>query len=1203
MTSAPARWYYRLQVTPATLCDTHTPQEFYDMSVTTQQALITACGSKPSDFHADGVTGFSDGLMKLTERLAHPFQSVLGTDDKQTVPLDKDIPLLEKVLSVYAGSESFSPGYFLVRKEKLMPGDTEVAGMKLETYGYFDSYAAFKAWYDKLPEEHRMYHEYIFESVPTKAFFDIDAKQTDLGTLDRKDVILAICNAIVKVFRETFHYTLSPSNMVMCDSSNAKKLSRHIIIRGYHFEDMAQRTMYTKDVLEELAKTAPHLTKFLDVGASMRPGTLRMTYSHKRGEPTRVKKILAPKDATFEDTLVTRIPKESILLPHQHIEVSMPDVYIYRQGGFLYDKVCEAVQAAFPQCNYCSYPTREGNRFFFPATLANCPICNVHHSHYGLIAYIHKRDIYACCSRRKEHNDTAFKTETLRTQWDELEKLVEDGDPSMERSKHYLKLESDLRSYPAWMVDAIDYAETDGESVGGVKFDSGIDSKDVDHIQYKQLLDSTDTLIMQSGLGTGKTKAHLAYCAATKPTVSVIVTCSRALADSLSAKYGYDNYQDLAQGPIDLVLHPHLVIQVESLHRIRFGAWKVVWPDLLTLDESEGIINQFTHRTLLTGCGGAPGKMRECWTVFEALVRYSKKVVMLDAFLSDRSVSLIKGTLHAAPYVEENLLLDAPTPKPLSPPIRTNGLRADRPCKTVLNTYKSGKEKTYIFARADWMETKMDADIKAGKNIVLLSNSKEYTDKWMAHMKSKWPTVVTEYFCSDSDAEQRQKLKDVATHWATARVLVYTTTVTSGVSFELPHYNAIYAYFVLHSADYFNCMQMLGRVRNYYDSEVKGQVCIVSVSDTMQSGDEPETFEWLEKCLEDKYIRAMRYTGRVAEALEDVNIVCNSVLSRDGHLHVQADAYYDMQMHNAVHRIRSDNHLVRRLIDLMKMQGSTVVIAIEDALNSESKDLRGMERKLEKALLAEERATSIGRATAVNTEALSALRNAVSLSKEEIASKKKGVLAEVYGVKPEQVTKEFAATYMDKRVVGAYKRLVQSTSEETIVKSVHAMVASSAKRINDNVESGDTIRLLDVKDRTLLHKLTADLLLCAGYDLRVRRWEDVEPVQQPLFCKCLRERLPNYIYRYHTALTHEFQKKSAQLRGAATWTNKHLVEFVRGQVEATYGLSLKQKPASVTAPVGTVNTEVDVVDVMELSVDPLFKWDGKRYVPSMTVKQ
>jgi hypothetical protein len=85
------------------------------------------------------------------------------------------------------------------------------------------------------------------------------------------------------------------------------------------------------------------------------------------------------------------------------------------------------------------------------------------------------------------------------------------------------------------------------------------------------------------------------------------------------------------------------------------------------------------------------------------------------------------------------------------------------------------------------------ARVRAGSRVVVCSSTRKFVLELAARAKVMCPRANVVLHHGDSDAEQ---LDDVAGLWATADLLAYSPSVTAGVSFELPHFDCLYANFV-----------------------------------------------------------------------------------------------------------------------------------------------------------------------------------------------------------------------------------------------------------------------------------------------------------------------------------------------------------------------------------------------------------------------
>ena len=307
-----------------------------------------------------------------------------------------------------------------------------------------------------------------------------------------------------------------------------------------------------------------------------------------------------------------------------------------------------------------------------------------------------------------------------------------------------------------------------------------------------------DTLIIRAGMGLGKTKALGEWLTAYYPQpeanalyepVLVALTARTSLAAGLKVRLGagFERYDEIGTPGISLVAHPRLVVQAESLRRIRPGADT---PDLVIIDEVESVVAQLDS--------GLHRDFARSFAVLSWLMRTAKTVICLDANAGPRTLAFLRalrpaGRVHA--IVNRKLVAAGRTFRVTDDHGKWLAHLADR-----LDNGKRGAVPTSSLAEAKGIE------------------------RWA---RTRWPHLNIYLYSSEtSPSIRRTHFADVGRHWGNLDLLIYTPTVSAGVSFELEHFDFIAAYFSSRSCPVEDCRQMLGRVRNLGDNELL--VCMSS---------------------------------------------------------------------------------------------------------------------------------------------------------------------------------------------------------------------------------------------------------------------------------------------------------------------------------------------------------------------------------------
>ncbi len=329
------------------------------------------------------------------------------------------------------------------------------------------------------------------------------------------------------------------------------------------------------------------------------------------------------------------------------------------------------------------------------------------------------------------------------------------------------------------------------------------------------------TLAVLAQMKLGKTKATRAFLDEHFPAdgletkvirfVTFRQTFSRSIAESFR---DFVVYSDV-QGDLDHVRHPRLIVQVESLHRLRM-ATRPEPVDLLILDEAESIFGQFSS--------GLHKHFAATFAMFQWMMRTARHVLLMDANLGDRSCAVLER------------------------------MRPAHPPHFHWNRFQRAADDAYFFTsdQSAWLGRLHDA-LRAGKRVVLPANSLGEARAFEDRLRAVFPAKrVMLYSSETAPSEKARHFADVHTHWSELDVLIYTPTCSAGVSYELAHFDVLFGYFCDVSCDVETCRQMLGRVRNLGDRE--HYICLRAAGAAL-----PATVADLRRLVYDK--RAGLYRG------------------------------------------------------------------------------------------------------------------------------------------------------------------------------------------------------------------------------------------------------------------------------------------------------------------------------------------------------
>ena len=138
------------------------------------------------------------------------------------------------------------------------------------------------------------------------------------------------------------------------------------------------------------------------------------------------------------------------------------------------------------------------------------------------------------------------------------------------------------------------------------------------------IMDENKLLILHAYLGRGKTTAikRLLH----QYDSYLFISPRQTFANFIASDFNCDCYLNV-EGDFN---REKFVVSVESMWKLTIEQY-----DVIVLDESESILNQFSSHTM-------NGRQLEIWNILENLVKNAKKVIMADAFLSNRTLDIAK---------------------------------------------------------------------------------------------------------------------------------------------------------------------------------------------------------------------------------------------------------------------------------------------------------------------------------------------------------------------------------------------------------------------------------------------------------------------------------------------------------------------------------------------------------------------------------
>jgi hypothetical protein len=646
------------------------------------------------------------------------------------------------------------------------------------SYTVYDNREQFLEAYSLMPYKEKRLHEVILD-VPQKIKFDIDAKRSSDNPTERiftgtqhdfEEMMEEIITCIQGRFHWRYDVDLPRKNIIMCDSSNEYKFSRHIIINGYSVSGCKQAEQFAKDVIEDLPEK---YSCFMDRSVYKPKQNFRITGSHKDGS-TRTKVLLPyidPQGVKHEyhiiDTFIA-YTRDTIRLKNIEHLLDADELYVKEiqlEGSDMID-ISRIVTAAGLDRSH-QYVSKDGAMLKYKRIRPSiCDICQHEHTGNGMFIRVYKvgtlAEVFQYCYRWNKQNP---------------------------ENKRRLSIGTFITEHP-----------DDGPAIGPdakalSMLERAINEPFVEDkllLQQLQLVHKYEeptlrpfelakTTFVHAGMKMGKTKTLKEYLSAYFKNDGIVTHVIRFMSfrqtfgNNIKASFtDFALYSDVKG---DLDSQEKLIVQIESLSRLTITP-STAHPDLLILDESESIFEQLGS--------GLIKNFSKAYATFEWLLRNSKYVIAMDANMTDRTFNVIKAIRGIDDSVYHR------------------------------NSYRNAFNDKYLVTSAysKWVAC-LRVAIGGDERVAVVANSIKEA-KEINHMLCKvFPGKHIQLYSSEtSTADKKKDFADVNNTWNKLDILIYTPTVSAGVSFEQKHFDKVFAYFTDHSCNAETCIQMLGRIRD-----------------------------------------------------------------------------------------------------------------------------------------------------------------------------------------------------------------------------------------------------------------------------------------------------------------------------------------------------------------------------------------------------
>lgn len=833
---------------------------------------------------------------------------------------------------------------------------------KTRKYQFFSNVNLFWDWYAK--QEDPMYHEIILGHAPQHLKFDIDAKKSTVVSIDpnvdptvlmkrwMNELIEAILDVFYRVYFIKTGYVLTREHLAIMSSCGPEKYSYHIVIVPYAVANNTEARHFTNILTEYLAESCPNISRFVDTSVNSSVQGFRLVGSRKHTD-NRKKRII--NNVAIEHTLVV----DHYNMPILPICAQVTEKYVHI-GNEDTEKVLSVVKQA-GLMNSFEFQSRIDNLFVFRRlTPSFCSICRRTHDNDNTLMVVvgdtEDRPVIQLCRHAPPGNSVVLgKLEAIAG----IERIL------------------DTPIKPVY-----------------TSFDTQVKNQTVYCEPQMRPYERVPTLAVQGPMGSGKTKNMLSYLKSefddsTIPKTILFVTFRQTFSEAMHASFGdgFEMYNEI-NGPLLFSQHSRLIVQVESLHRIRLMEGEKI--DLVILDEMESVLSQFHS--------GLHKNFSSSFMTFQMLMDTSERVICMDANLGNASYTVLSE------------------------------MRPSHPIHFHKNTFQSATSQKYHITSQynTWLNT-LYMQLDNGKRVVIPTNSKQEAHVIEKFVQEKFPSKRVMLYSSATDMSIRtEHFSNVDKYWGNLDVLIYTPTVSAGISFEKSHFDMVFAYFNDMSCPVEDCRQMLGRVRRIADDAF--YICIRAT----RSWNPTDTRE-LDKIIQGRKTELFR-TSLNPELRGMMEFAVRQVYVPGEGPHQYKSPYYSLWLQHVRKSNISRNKFMETFINQVRRTGAQVTNTGYDGVKEVVFDKSRVKKEIRDA-----ENESIAKAKEISTPEFEELLVNNNVTNEDRLALQKYRLRKHYNMWETELTREFVEKYNKSNLKGVYFNLSQIGKFATIQQAIHSI--------------------------------------------------------------------------------------------------------------------------------------------------------------------
>ena len=587
-----------------------------------------------------------------------------------------------------------------------------------------------------LVEKNRGIYE-ILSHYPKKVYFDIDCKQKDMGEEKFKNYRhcgLDLLDKCGKIIEDHF----PNADLAISGSMNENSISFHITLTNYVIQNKEQLAMLKQIVTDMKEKEETFDIKIYDRNRQMK------AINQTKPNDTRVQSIL--KNTNMKDHLITCFFNENPLPfpePKPQVLEKIKVIQSKKSINILndYPKLSSIEMTEVKKHILEEY---ELENMTPSQMLTLMPLTKEFpHSHTWRMcrfAYYNNIPVEEFLTwYRQKHDDQESINKYTQIHYPNAHKYAE---PSIQQIQKLL-----IHYYPKLVKDIHYRRFTD-------TFELPDKIQKIDTISQECYDTKGKCVIFNVGMGGGKTHQTIEYLSC-EPSFCWVCP-NRALAHNTEkrlvdkdidvAHYERFTKKEKDDGCFNNI--NRLIIVANSLHYIKQKTYNTI-----VIDEIETMLDKWEGSFINNN-----GNKLASWNAFINIFKNSKKIILLDAFITTKTISFLES-IGVADY--------------------TIFERKVEPVTRNIHYYSSW----------DIMVKMIMEDLKAEKKVFIFYPYKDGTDKYLsmvsfANMLELSCNVKGSFYNADVDDKKKEDVKDVNFSWCNKNFIITNNMITCGVNYD-----------------------------------------------------------------------------------------------------------------------------------------------------------------------------------------------------------------------------------------------------------------------------------------------------------------------------------------------------------------------------------------------------------------------------------